>query len=497
MKRNTIIALVVFALLLVGVIVLNRQPVMRGATTLDLSTITTDSIEAISLSGPEETRVALVREEGVWRLDDQNRRLADPTAVDRALEALGKVSTSDMVSSSVARQEYYGVDENKGRHIRLKTTSGDEEALVFGQSVKGGSFLRKDGGTAIFKVSANLRGLFPTETSRWLKLNLIDQPFEDLKAVEVALSGEAPFTLLPAADDTRWRLEDPSILPEAFRFDGAEAMSMARAAATFRASKIIEDEVEDTGLGDGDDRITLSFEGGDEVIHLGGETDDHSVYARLDGRDALFAIPEYRVKKLRKTPLAMRDLHLMDFDPTAVVSVRLDAGSEEILWVKEQGEWTPDTSVSKPPADLDLDPAMVDAFIHSLENLRAAEWLGAKTPRRAGLDRPSGTVELGFENSPSATLTLGRKIPKEEPSKVYCRGNVDQAVYSLDSFQADRLGRGWDLFRRPPAGPPGGMGSIDPKTLSSLPPEIREQLMQQLRQQQQQQEMIKRMQAQQ
>jgi hypothetical protein len=193
--------------------------------------------------------------------------------------------------------------------------------------------------------------------------------------------------------------------------------------------------------------------------------------------------------------MAMRDLRLMDFDPNAVVGVRLNTATKEIHLVKEQGAWTPDTTVSKPPADLDFDPAMVDRFVHSLENLRATQWLGEKTPRNAGFNRPLVTIELEFENSPSATLVLGRKIPKEEPPKVFGRGNADNAIYSIASFHADRLGHGWELFRRPPAGPPGGMGSIDPETLKNLPPEIREQLMQQLRQQQQQQEMIKRIQA--
>ncbi len=494
MRRSTIITLVIFALLLVGVILVNRRPAARGAASLELGDLTADTVERIDLAGPDNKGLTIVRLENVWRVDDEKKHLADPKAVERALEAVAAVDTDEVVSTSPARREYYGVDDESGLHIGLKTVDS-EEKLVFGSSKKGGSYLRREGEDRIFKVLRNLGAVFPLEKARWFKLTLVDRPFEDLTGVEFAIAGQPPFTVRPASED-EWTLEDASVLPEGFRFDGREAMSTARSAAGLRASKIVDDEVEDTGLGEGEDRITLIYEDGTTVIHIGKKTDDGEFYARVDGRDDLLLLPGYRVDGLRKKPEEMRDLRVMSFDPAAVTAVELKGGTTDIRLVRDAGGWKADETVAAMPEDLDFDPSTVDRFLESLKDLRATEWLGNDVPRGAGLDHPSVVVTLEFGDREPARLVFGKKIAdREGPPQFYGRGNADDAVYAISSFQRDRIRRGWDLFRRPPAGPPGGMGSIDPETLKNLPPEIREQLLQQIRQQQQQQELLKRIQA--
>jgi len=484
MKRSTIIIIVLFVILLGLAIMLSKKPAERGNQHLDLTGIDSSSIQSLKITAPEDKKIELKKEENLWKLADGH--LADPDALNRATEALLEIKTSDLISTSKARRENYGVDETKGLDLMLSLSSGDPIHLILGTSEKGGAYARRAGKDSIFKLKKNINYYFPTETKRWLKLKLVDFKIEDLKSAEIAPAGEKAYRIIPGDDESRWKIEDNSLLPEGFRFDEKGAKSLVQAALNCRAGEIIDEvpEETDTGLGENEDRISLSSDDTTIALHLGGEAGENLIWARIDGRDRFFKIPEYQAKQLRKKIVDLRDLRLMSFDREKMTDLRISGKKTDIHLVKkEDGSWGIDEKTSKPPEPPDFDSTMVDGFVHSLLNLKAARYLGDASGQSTGLKHPALRLELDLAGSPPIQLNIGKKLPgKDTPALYFAQGNADDAIYGLSEFDMNRLSRGWELFKKPTPPPGGGMGNIDPETLAKLPPEIRRQLLQQMQQ---------------
>lgn len=490
MKRSTLIVTSLFVILLVLVLVLSKKPARRGTRELDLSSVRPANVSAIKITAADqESSVELSRKDGVWTLKDGH--LADPEAVDRALEAISKIKTDDLTSTTASRQERYGVSDDKGLKVELQ--GGSPLNLIIGSSERGGNFIREAGKNSIFKLKRNLSYLFPTKKKSWLKLKLVDFKMEDLTGAQIALVGQQSFDLIPTDNEKEWKLKEENLLPEDFRFDGTAARALVQQAVNCRASEIIDEAPKDvdTGLGDGEDRITLKAGDAKVTIHLGASVDKNKVWARIDGRDRLFKLPEYEAKNLRKKLEDLRNMHLMKIDAEKLSDVRIHSGKSSIHLVKgKEGTWSIDEKDSPPPKDFDYDPAMVEGFISSIEGLRAEKFFGPKAPGKTGLDHPLIRVEFESAGSPPIQLLIGREIKnKGGPSMYFAQGNADDMVYAIPSFQKERLSRGWDLFRKVNRPPGGGMGNIDPATFAKLPPELRKKLLQQMQQRQQMQQL--------
>jgi len=486
MKRSTLIVVSLFIVLLAAALMLSKKPAQRGGQELDLSSLTPETLSGITVKAPESEKAVTLRKEGeTWKLADGH--LADPEAVQRALDAIGEIRTTDLVSTSAARREKYGVGDKKALRIELQRQDATPVVLLLGSSAKGGGYIRRDGTNAIFKLKRNISYLFPSESKRWLKLKLFDAAIEDLKGVKIALKGETPYELIPGDDEAEWKLKDDSILPGDFRFDGKAARALVQQALSCRATEIVDELPEGTDAGLDADQISLELEKGSVTLHLGALAGKNLVWARVDGRDPFFKIPEYQAKNLRKKVEDLRDLHLMSFEKEKISDLRIEAGKTAIhLHKGDDGSWSIDEKLSKPPKDFQFDPAMVEGFISSLESLRAETFIGPKPGAKTGLDHPTVRIDLEAAGNTPVQLLVGAEFKGGEgsPGGYYAQGNADDAVYVIPAFQKKRLERGWELFRKINRPPGGGMGNIDPETLAKLPPEVRRQLLQQMQQQQ-------------
>ena len=415
MKRSTLIVVSLFIVLLVAALMLSKKPAQRGGQELDLSSLTPETLSGVIVKAPEgEKTVTLRKEGGIWKLADGH--LADPEAVKRALDAIGEIRTTDLVSTSAARREKYGVGDEKALRIELQGKDTKPVVLLLGSSAKGGGYIRRDGTNAIFKLKRNISYLFPSESKRWLKLKLVDAAIEDLKGVKIALKDEIPYELIPGDDEAQWKLRDDSILPEGFRFDGKAARALVQQALSCRAGEIVDELPEGTDAGLDQDRITLELEDGAVTLHLGASAGKNLVWARVDGREPFFKVPEYQARNLRKKVEDLRDLHLMNFEKEKISDLRIDAGKTAIhLHKGDDGSWSIDEKLSRPPKDFQFDPAMVDGFISSLANLRAEKFIGPKPGGKTGLDHPTGQflrrgkMQIGEDDLVLQKFVLGRQ----------------------------------------------------------------------------------------
>ena len=110
MKKSTLIALAVFVALMAGVAVIMTRKPEAGISRVSFAGVNKDDIDRIEISG--KNPVVLSKQEGVWKLE--NGKAADSSAIDRVLESIPKLKSSDLVTRSKERFAELEVDDEKG-----------------------------------------------------------------------------------------------------------------------------------------------------------------------------------------------------------------------------------------------------------------------------------------------------------------------------------------------------------------------------------------------
>lgn len=487
MKRSTLVAIAIFAVLLGTVLLLRGRPVERGSSRLSLAAVDPESVDRLTVVDGTQ-RVELERQDRAWRVAGSGA-LADGVALTRALEGLRSVDTSEVVSTSLERHAAFGVDTETGLTVTAVAGSRTLADVVLGTTESGGSYVRAVGRDTVFAVPRSLRNLFPSDPARWARTRAFEIALEEVRRVEVSLAGEPAWAIVPTDDDQAWRLEDPSLLPPGFRFDGRAARSLATTLVNVRAKEVVASPPEDSALGlDGDhDRLTLVTDSGPFTLHLGAASAAGEVYARVDGWEAVLALRPVQATSLRKRLRDLRDLTLMAFDPALATSLEVRNGADRQRFVKDTSSaWVVDPQGPQPPADLELDPQGAERMVSLVLSLRAGALAEGVDAASAGLDHPADSVTVGLADQGEASLRFGTPAPAgDQVELVYAGGNADGLVYTLPRSQRDRFTRGWEAFRYVPPPPQGGnpFANLDPETLKNLPPEVRESLERQMREQ--------------
>ena len=110
MHKRTVIAFVVFVALLGVVMATIFKPQERNISRLSVPAIAAETVEKIVVDRAETYE--LVKEGEYWVLDDG--RPADDAQIDRALESVGTLTSTELVSSNPAKHATYEVDDETG-----------------------------------------------------------------------------------------------------------------------------------------------------------------------------------------------------------------------------------------------------------------------------------------------------------------------------------------------------------------------------------------------
>jgi hypothetical protein len=492
------VAVAAFVILLLAVLLVERGGMERGTEKLDLTSVDASNIDGLAVREGEQA-IAMQKVDGVWRLE--SGRLADRTAIGRAVDAIAAIDSSDVISSSPERHAEYGVADD-APVVTLRAGNRVAAELVVGEPGRsGGSYVRQAGDDTVFRVEASLRHLLPTDQKRWLQLRLVDAELDDVTSITVNPEATEAYTLVPGDKGTGWALADPSQLPADFRFDHQGAERLARTAVNLRATELVEDPPADDVTGLGGDSTTVAVSIGDKVttMHLGATAEDGSVWASVDGRDAVFQVPTFQASSLSQPFTSLRDLRLAPFDADKAVALEVVDGSRRFAFSREpDGQWAVAEGAPQPPADLELDPAAVQRVVASLAGLRGESTDDRVSAGGAGLDQPRTTADVTLDDGTQARISFGSSTTVDGRDFDWASGSADDHVYRVATAYRTRLARGWEAYRHvePPAGAGGNpFANLDPETLKNLPPDVRKSIIEQMQQEQRKQKMLRRMNA--
>lgn len=474
MSKSTLIAAVVFAALLAAVVFTLDEKPERGIERISFAEVSAPEITRITATGKNTYEIE--REEDGWRLADG--RPADEAAVDRLVASVPNIESSSVVTKNPERFAELEVDDVSGTVFRA--FAGDEPVAEFtvGTAARSGAHIRKN--DVVYLVRHIRESTFRRGADLWTEKKVFDIPPQTVRRIDVALREGPRYALVNG--DEGWSLEDPSALPDGFRFDSQQAATLSRTLAGLRAKDVLADELDETttGFEIEADLLTMTVDGKEPlVLRLGKDAEDASVYARATGTRFDVTVPKHIANALRKKPTDFRDLTLMEMDPKRTVRLEIQNGDDELVFERASVDeaWQLARSTNEAPGDFELDSAKVDSRLAALAYARAKGVAGDDAD--TSLNTPSATLRATNVAGETAALVFGNDAEHDGLPGVVVRGNADNTIYIAPSYAKTNLTGGLETFRKTAL--PQGPRTLDAGALQNLPPEVRAQLMEQVR----------------
>ncbi len=463
MKKPTLVALAVFGALALAWGLTREREVSAGIHRLTFAPVTVEQLTSVEVGNVLLTATA----DAGWTVAATDKKEQTYAAGDGQVRALltdlAGLKASDFVTEKPERQAELEVDAAKGVVVKARTATGVVRDVVVGKASKsGGTYLRAAGSNEVFSATGGLGFQVHRALKDWRDQRIPTIAVAEVKSVQVTPASGMGFTLVK--NETAWKLESP---PAGFRFDAEAAQRLVNTVSSLTAQDFFEGAPSDA-LGA---TITLTASSGaTKVLHLGPKRPDGTTALKIDGEAQGWMLPGWQAEALSHDLEGLRDLRVLPIEPTEVQKVTLTAAKgAKVVVTRDASSWKlvePKTA----PAGFDFDPAQVDAQLRGLASVRATR-VADVPAAKAGLG--NATVELGLKGGSTVGLRFGSTTGSNE---LYAKGS-DEHVLVVAAAQKTRFDQGLDLFKRPPAPPPGG----GMRGLDQLPPDVRAKLEAQLR----------------
>jgi hypothetical protein len=522
MKNNVLVAIgAIFIILLIGWFVTRDDQPKVGIKELKVEKIKPDDVSRIEITVPPKepkkktadgdgalddkddapaavaTTVVLERDGKGFVVSSSADAKKQKHPVDEAqlkplLDAIGELQAGDVVANKAEKLKDFEIDDAHGTHVVISTSKGKAIDLLFGRAAKGGgTTVREQGKNDVFVAKGRLGALVKKDASQWRKKSIVDKKADDFTTVtvvqpdgqKIVLDAETKEEPAPPAEEgkeapapkvtTTWTLTEPATLPAGFRLDDNSLGRVASSLATLRAADFADD-VDDATAGFVAPHTVITAkgkDGKDVVLHLGAKDDKKRVYARVDGDPQVYLVAEYAVKNVDKGLDDLRDLTLFTARLDDVTQLKVSAGTTDVVVKQDGADWKL-VEPKTPPAEFDA--AQIPSVVGAALRLKGTRIASGVTD--AGGSDP--VVELTLTSGKKETVRFGKGVVEEgakagdKPREVYAKG-ADGQVYVVSSFTKTRYEKPTDLFKKPPAPPP-GMGGLN--GLEGLPPDVRKKL---------------------
>jgi hypothetical protein len=464
MKKPTLIAVVVFAVLLAAFVLTREKNVSVGMQRLSFPALKADAISGLSMTGG--ATASLTKAATGWVVADpakaQETFVADDGAVQGLLGALGSLRAGELVTSKTEKHAEYEVDAAKGVKLVVTRSDGSPFELVLGKASKsGGTYVRTPSGNEVFSTPAGLSWHVHKSVKDWRDKRIKTAALADVKAISVTQANGEKWAA--TGKDDSWALEGTAT-PKDFRFDGAAAKSVVSQFTSLTAQDFISGETPD--FSKATTVVATLSDGKSVTVKVGEKRADSNLPLQVEGDSQLYVVSEWVGTQLTKKLDGLRDLTLLSFDPAKVTKLTVTAEGKKTVVIKEGESW----KLLEPKGWASFDARQVPTVLSRLRNAR-----GNRVVPTAANAALKPVVELQVTGGPSVSLKLGAEAGSGE---IYAQGS-DGLLYATAAGEK-AFWKGPEIFNTP-APPPnfgGGMNGLD-----QLPPEIRKQLEAQLRQQ--------------
>lgn len=300
-KTVTILAVLLAAQLLLAIgIGLSGQSITAGSEPVELIRFDADSIDRITLEGPDGEQVKLRKSAGEWVLAEPAEFPANNTKVKRLIERLEQLRAGIPVATSDSARERFKVSEEVfERRITLAQGNKTLARLYLGSSPGMRQiYARNDADSAIYNVKMAAYDA-PVNPSTWEDKSVLTLPEEEIVGIEVnGLHIERNRDQnADDSDQAAWRAEG---LEENRQLKPDAVDKLADLLAKLQFSKVLGTEVkEEYGLAEPVLELNLTRKGGKTLSYRVGKNPDKDEYTlKVSDREEYFRLASYKATSL-------------------------------------------------------------------------------------------------------------------------------------------------------------------------------------------------------
>lgn len=459
--RNTLILLVVAALLGAGIWLSNRretqeQEAEEQAKRL-FGELEAGEVEWVALTTEDGREARLVRRDGAWRVAEPVDFPADPTAADGIAGALATLSSEAVIEEPQA-PEVYGLGED-ARVVRFSAEGEEHELRIGKQTPVGANRYAATGGeggqvytVASFKTSAFDKPLDDLRERRPLRFER-----EDVARIEAEWTGGRAVV---EKQDGAWKLVEPF----AAEADANTIETLLSDLAFLRAAGFVDEPPPpgEVGLDRPEYRVVLSgtAEEGQEAprweLAIGSVIDANARAGRA-AEPALYKIPEDRFQKLPKKVEAFRFKQLSSYVASDAERFELvfhdleaaEQGASNVVTItgtrtEEGWETEPEPMAAGLASRLVAELARLEAADIAAEEVGPQELAGlGLSPPRAAIRILGATPEGGGEPPVLADVQLG----VQDGDRIVARRADRTTIFRLDADRSEHIPVSLEAFR--------------------------------------------------
>ena len=314
-----------------------------------LPDIDEEAVTAIDITRPppsgegEPEHVRLERHDGTWRVASPIDAVADPSALDTALDKLDELEVAGLAATHAEHHAELEVDEAHGVHV---VVHGADDAVVadlmIGAFRGGNTMVRVSGQDTVVTVRGSIRFAFARDLKDWRNRAMLDLEADQVRVAEWAgpngnfafarpevaaepppppAEGEEPAEAPPATHLGDWAPTAVSYVPVAeadagvapvaaaplttlASFAPSRVTSIISSLAHMRASDFAAAGIDRAaaGITDSSAHVTLTIGTGDSVerhtIRVGNEASSGNFYAMRDDDPTVFVISRFLREKV-------------------------------------------------------------------------------------------------------------------------------------------------------------------------------------------------------
>src|SRR6266436_5473446 len=464
--RNTIIVLILFAIVGGYAFIVGRYSEPENARKL-LEGVKSADIAKIELRYPDRD-IVLERDKGApWRLTKPIGADADQSQANNLAGAIADAQLNKTVDEKPADLKAFELDHPK---TIVTVTTFDKKpwpSIDVGRSTPIGfnAYVKLSNAPAVMLTSS----VFPSGMNKTVNdlrvRDLMSFKMDDVRKLIVTRDNGQTVEL--NRDGEKWKMVKPSPYP-------ADDIQVRQALSTLvnaKASDFVADapaNVNQYGLEKPHLTATVVLKNGEQQSMLfgfkqGGEGKS-GIFVRRGERAPVYAVAEYVMTSLDKSPLDFRDKTIVKVDPESVDSVKIkNSDGEFTLKRAPVGKWNVVVGGKTSEGDIPV----VERLLNQLRDLKGESIVADPMPsaQPCGLDNPALEHTLiGKDGKKLGAIKLAKisvrptapPIPGEQPQRAeyYATSSGSKAVYSLSDFSFEQLNKPAPLYMAKAPEPP-------------------------------------------
>lgn len=431
-----ILALAVAVLLVLAMVGNWFQAIVEGPVVTMLAPAPVTDLDTIAIQPAGGPSIVLRRTNDTWTMAEPFPGPANREAVENLTYALTNIPVIEQHAPGDPRRPKEDVTGLAAGAVKVVMHAGDHGRFVLRvgkqRPLARETYVLAEGDPSVYVVRGELRDLLATPAETYRSDRVF--PFDPSRIEQIQLTGRSNWTI--QSSDGRWRIVRP--VRSAILQDRLEELL-----ATIASLRIVRypqprpDALEPFGLHDPTATLTVTWRekpADDTSAETPATTRSATlqmapssgrIFARLDDQNWPFEIPTPDYESITLPLNQLRTDLVMPLEPASVTSVRVMTASG--TWsARRDGEKWVLTEPYQGQADVDA----IDLLLDWVGRLPAVGFADRyEVLSGFGLDPPSASLELGFEDGSRQALLLGDTL--NAGAKIFVKRSDAPTVYTV------------------------------------------------------------------